>query len=307
MRELSVLYNSICHERPSPLKPLALQYADYAVWQQQWLTPERLEQQLAYWRRQLAAPLPVLDLPSDRPRPTLQTYRGKRHLFTLSQSLSFSLKTLSRQQGGTLFMTLMAAFQTLLNHYTGQEDIIVGTPIANRSQAEIADLVGLFFNTLVIRTDLSGDPTFTELLRRVKKKTLEAYTYQDLPFEALVDALQLAPDPSRTPLFQVLFALQTLPEASLELNDVTATLTASAGETARFDLALEMVEAGQRISGSFEYNSDLFDEARIADLAAHFEDLLEAIVANADERVSALPAARPDHVTKRLSQYQLTS
>ncbi|RMF36691.1 MAG: non-ribosomal peptide synthetase, partial [Chloroflexi bacterium] len=208
VQELAALYDAFSHGRPSPLPDLPIQYADFALWQREWLQGEVLEEQLAYWKQQLSGSPPVLELPTDRPRPPVQSFRGAHRPFMLPRPLSQAIKALCRREGVTPFMLLLAAFQTLLHRYTGQDDISVGTPIANRNRAEIEGLIGYFANTLVLRTDLSGDPPFRELLKRVREVALGAYAHQDLPFEMLVDALQPERDLSHTPLFQVMFVLQ---------------------------------------------------------------------------------------------------
>ena len=188
-RELSVLYRAFSHSQPSPLADLPIQYADYAVWQREWLKGPELERQLSYWKKQLEGSPGVLNLPADHPRPAVQTFRGARRSIELSKELSQGLKALSRKEGVTLFMTLLAAFQTLLYRYTRQEDIVVGSPIANRNRTEVEGLIGFFVNTLVLRTDLSGNPSFREVLQRVRKVALEGYEHQDLPFEKLVEEI----------------------------------------------------------------------------------------------------------------------
>jgi len=212
LRELAALYQAFSTGNPSPLPALPIQYADFAVWERQWVQGEFLESRLSYWKRQLQGPLPVLDLPVDRPRPPIQTFRGAGRSLRPPKSLVEALKTLGRQEEVTLFMTLLATFQTLLHAYTGQEDILVGTPISTRRHAETEGLIGLFINTLVLRTDLSGNPSVRELLRRVRKVCLEAYAHQEVPFEKLVDALKVGRDLSRNPLFQVLFLQHALPQ-----------------------------------------------------------------------------------------------
>ncbi|MFB3092706.1 MAG: condensation domain-containing protein, partial [Dehalococcoidia bacterium] len=206
-RETTTLYQAFSTGEPSPLPEIPIQYADFALWQRQWLQGEELESQLAYWKEQLDGIPPVLELPTDRPRPAVETFRGAQQFLLLPDALTRSLKALSQREEVTLFMTLLAAFQTLLHRYTGQDDILVGFPIANRNRAEIEGLIGFFVNTLVLRTDLSGEPTFRELLGRVREVALDAYTHQDLPFEKLVAELHPERDISRNPLFQVIFQL----------------------------------------------------------------------------------------------------
>ncbi len=206
VQELAALYNAYSQGQPSPLAPLPIQYADFAIWQRQWLQGDVLQTQLSYWQQQLADAPALLSLPTERPRPSVQTFAGLHQEFTLSVELTGRLTKLSQQQGVTLFMTLLAAFDTLLYRYTGQSDILVGSPIANRNRSEIEGLIGFFVNTLVMRTNLAGNPTFSELLGRVREIALGAYAHQDLPFEILVEALQPERDLSHTPLFQVMFA-----------------------------------------------------------------------------------------------------
>jgi aspartate racemase len=249
-----------------------------------------LESHLSYWKQQLGGSLPVLQLPTDRPRPAVQTYRGARQSLVLPKPLTEALKALSHQEGVTLFMTLLAVFQTLLYRYTEQEDIIVGSFIANRNRAEISGLIGFFVNTLVMRTYLGGNPSFQELLGRVRKIALGAYAHQDLPFEKLVEELQPERDLSRQPLFQVAFALQNTPMPALELPGLTLnSLEILHSGTAQFDLTLELQETSEGLSGHFEYNTDLFDACTLRRMANHFQTLLEGVVANPQQRLWDLP------------------
>ncbi|HYP40297.1 MAG TPA: amino acid adenylation domain-containing protein [Chloroflexia bacterium] len=291
------------------LPALPIQYADYAAWQRQWLQGPALDAQLAYWRQQLIGstsnPLstqPVqlepLQLPTDRPRPPVQTYRGAKHWLRLPKKLKDRVAQVSRQEGVTPFMTLLAAYQTLLYRYTaalseGKAHISVGTAVANRNRAELEGLIGLFVNTLVMRTDLSGNPTFTELLKRVKEVTLGAYSHQDVPFEKLVAELQPQRDLSHNPLFQVMFDFQQDNIRPIRANDGSRSLTLKPvpveSGVAKFDLTLYITESEQELLASFEYNTDLFDAATIARMSGHFEVLLEGIVANPGKRISDLP------------------
>lgn len=289
VRELTALYEAYCSGKSSPLAELPIQYADFAVWQRECLQQEVLASQMDYWKQLLGGSLPVLELPSDRPRPPIQTSSGKRQAFQLSASLTQALKTLSQQQGVTLFMTLLAAFQTLLYRYTGQEDILVGSPIANRNRSEIEGLIGFFVNTLVLRTDLSGNPSFSELLKRVREVTLGAYTHQDLPFEQLVEELQPERNLSYSPLFQVMFALQNTPLEELKLSGLTINLEEIDTETSRFDLTLLLTENNQGLMGVLEYNSDLFDADTISRMQGHFQTLLVGILTNPHQQLSNLP------------------
>ena len=287
-RELGALYEAFSRGEPSPLEELPVQYADYALWQRQWLRGEVLEEQLGYWKDQLAE-LPVLELPTDHPRPAVQTHRGARRSLTLPEWLTRALKELSRQEGTTLFMVLLGAFQALLARYSGQEDIAVGTPIAGRTRAETEELIGFFVNTLVMRTDLSGDPSFREVLSRVREVALGAYDHQDLPFEKLVEELQPERDLSRVPLFQVFFALQNVPREDLKLPNLTLERQNVAGGTVKFDLSLFLFEGDQGLTGRLVYNADLFDDATIERMLGHFQTLLRGIVEDPDRRLSELP------------------
>jgi amino acid adenylation domain-containing protein len=288
-REVAVLYEAFATDRPSPLPRLPIQYVDYAVWQRDWLQGAVLETQLAYWMQQLSGNLPVLQLHTDRPRPPVLSYRGARQTRVLSKHLAAALKALGQGEGATLFMTLLAAFQALLARYTGQEDILVGTPVANRQRPEIDGLIGFFVNTLVLRTDLSGDPRFRELLRRVREVALGAYAHQDLPFEQLVQAIQPARDVSRTPLFQVLFVLQNAPMPALSLSGLTVELLEPPSGVAKFDLTLEVTERDEGLAITVEYSTDLFEAATVTRLLEHYRTVLEGIVANPERRLSELP------------------
>jgi amino acid adenylation domain-containing protein len=289
LEELAALYNAYAQGQHSPLNPLPIQYADFALWQRNWLQEEVLQSQFSYWQQQLADAPALLSLPTDRPRPAVQTFNGGHHEFSLSVELSKSLTGLSQQQGVTLFMTLLAAFDTLLYRYTGQSDILVGTPIANRNHSEIEGLIGFFVNALVMRTDLSENPSFAELLTRVRETALGAYTHQDLPFEMLVEALQPERDLSHTPLFQVAFVLQNAPFSQVELSELTISDLPIESPIAKFDITLAMGNTANGLVGVWEYNTDLFDASTIARLANHFVTLLEGIVANPQERISQLP------------------
>jgi amino acid adenylation domain-containing protein len=289
VRELAALYASCAAGAPAPLPELPMQYADYAVWQREFLRGAELERQLAYWRKQLAGAPPVLDLPTDRPRPPAQSFRGRTQTFALSHELSAALQALSRREGVTLFMTLLAAFQTLLARYSGQEDLVVGTPIAGRQRLETEGLIGLFVNTLVLRARLSGAQSFRALLQQVREVTLGAYAHQDVPFERLVEELQPERQLNRAPLFQVLFVLQNMPAPSLELPGLRLSATPADGATAKFDLTLAMQEMGGRLVGALNYATDLFDDATAARLGTHFENLLRAVVAAPDQTLAALP------------------
>jgi amino acid adenylation domain-containing protein len=288
-KELSVLYGAFSTDSPSPLAEPTLQYADFARWQRQWQQGEVFEQQLSYWKQRLGDTLPVLELPSDRPRPTKQTYRGATHSLTLPSCLSESLKTLSRQEGVTLFMTLLSAFHTLLHRYTGQDDIVVGTPIAGRNRVELGGLIGFFVNTLVLRTNLAGNPSFRQLLERVREVVLGAYAHQDLPFEKLVEKLQPERDLSHTPLFQVMFQLSNGPGEPLQLSGLNVDNFEFESGITKCDVTLEVIEKAAGLCCRFEYNTDLFDAATIARMGGHFQTLLEGVVADAGQSIATLP------------------
>ncbi|MCP4660684.1 MAG: amino acid adenylation domain-containing protein, partial [bacterium] len=289
LRELSVLYQALCAGRSVHLPDLPVQYADFAVWQRQWLRGEVLERQLAYWREQLAG-LPVLDLPCDRPRPAVQSSRGTSERLRLPAALGGRLQELSREQGTTLFMTLLAAFQALLGRITGQPDLAVGTAIANRNHAELEGLVGFFVNTLVLRGDLRGNSTVRELLARTRDVALGAYAHQDVPFEQLVDELEPERDLSHSPLVQVFFVLQNLPAASWNLGpELKVEVEGVATGVAKFDLTLSLIAGEAGLSGALGYNTDLFDASTIRRMAGHLRTLLEGVIADPECRVSALP------------------
>jgi amino acid adenylation domain-containing protein len=288
-RELSILYQAFSRSQPFLLEALPIQYADYALWQRQWLQGQVLESELSYWTKQLQEVPAILDLPRDHPRPSVQSYRGARQSIQLSRELAQRLKALSQKEGVTLFMTLLAAFSALLYRYTGQTDIVVGSPIAGRNRTEIEGLIGFFVNTLVLRSDLSGNPTFRELLRRVRKTSLEAYEHQELPFEKLVEELKPERSLSHSPLFQVMFVLQNTPDPAWRLEGLAVSPLRITGETAKFDLTLFMQETSDALTGSVQYSTDLFNEQTILRLLGHFEVLLQGIVSNPQQAISALP------------------
>jgi len=288
-RELEALYNAFSTGKPSPLKPLPIQYADYAEWQRNWLQGEALESQLSYWKNQLQGVTGIVDLPTDRPRAAGQPSRGAYKVHTLSSNLSSRLAELSRREGATLFMTLLAAFQTLLWRYSNQQDIVVGSPIAGRNRVEIEDLIGFFINTLVLRANLSGNPTFKALLDQVKETAVGAYAHQDLPFEKLVEELQPQRDLNRNPLFQVMFQFQNTAPPQPNLNVLTTTRVKIPTETAKFDLLLLVREQDDALLCVMEYNSDQFDGETIERMLANYATLLESIVTNPNAHVADLP------------------
>ena len=291
-RELETLYGSHFNGKPVSIPDLPLQFADYAVWQRQHLQGEFLKSQLSYWKKQVGNSLPFLDLPTDRRRSPSQSFRGTRIAVTLLEDLAEALNELSRQAGVTLFTTLLAAFKVLLHRYTGQEDIVVGSPVANRSHTEIEGLIGFFVNTLVLRTDLSGNPSFKELLIRGRNTCLGAYVHQDLPFEKLVEESNPDRDLGRNPLFQVMFVFQNALASGLRFPGCTSQSVEIDAGTSKFDLTLSLAGRERRLAGFFEYNSDLFDRPTIERMIGHFEVLLEGIVTNPDQRISTLPLLR---------------
>jgi myxalamid-type nonribosomal peptide synthetase MxaA len=291
IRELTSLYAAFSQGQPSPLPELPIQYADFATWQRQWLQGEVLDRQLSYWKQQLQHHPPVLQLPKDRPRSKIKTYQGAQRSFFVPREIAKKLKLLSQKSEVTLFMTLLAAFKVLLYRYSSQADILVGSPIANRNHQETEALIGFFVNTLVLRTKLARNLSFRDLLLQVKQVALDAYDHQDLPLEKLVEELNLDRDLSYDPLFQVMFVLQNTPEESLELADLTLSFVPQENTTAKFDLLLSMSDSA--MEGTFEYNTDLFDEATIARMAEHFGSLLSGIVDRPEQSISQIPLLTP--------------
>ncbi len=289
IRELTALYQAFLQGAPSPLFELPVQYADYALAEREWLDGEALAPQLEYWRGQLAGLPGPLDLPADRPRPEVQTFRGARQPVAVSTGVTAALKLIGQQQRATVFMTLLAGLASLLSRYTGRDDLPVGTPIANRDRVETEGLIGFFVNTLVLRCDLAGEPTFRELLERVREMVLEAFAHPDLPFERLVEELQPDRSLAHTPIFQVVFAFQTVAgEAGAAAGPALEALPVESGRSL-FDLTLTLEEARGHLGGLFEYNTDLFDPVRLRRMATHFEILLAAAAGHPDRRLSELP------------------
>ena len=293
VHELSTLYTAFVNKQSSPLPALPIQYADFALWQRHWLQGEVLERQVQYWREHLAA-VPPLELPIDHPRPAQQTFRGARQSLLLPTTVQEQLKALSQREGVTLFMTVLAAFQVLLARYSGQSDLAIGTPIANRTHAEVEGLIGFFVNTLVLRSDLSGNPPFVQVLKRVREVALGAYVHQDVPFEKIVEVLQPERDLSRSPLFQVMFVLQNIPASSapalpgLRLMQIEREV-----QTSKFDLTLTVTETAQGLHCLLEYNTDLFEALTVTRLLSCWQILLEGIVAAPQQRIAALPLLTP--------------
>src|SRR5579863_8934442 len=288
-RELVTLYEAYCQSQPSPLPALPIQYADFALWQRQRLQGDMLQKQLQYWRGQLTGAPALLPLPTDRPRPAVQTFAGAVHNIVLSADLTAATKTLSQGEGVTLFTTLLATFQTLLSRYSEQDDISVGTYIAGRTHFETERLIGFFINNLVLRTDLSGNPSFRSLLQRASQVAQDAYAHQDVPFEHLIQELQPERNPGYTPFFQVMLIYQNMPWYAPNLSGLNFQAMNVDSTRSNFDLSLWVVEGSANLYLTFEYNTDLFDAATINRMADHFQNLLHAVVADPSQRISALP------------------
>ncbi|MGG3660641.1 amino acid adenylation domain-containing protein, partial [Bacillus pseudomycoides] len=288
LQEWMAFYEEAVGGKPAELAPLPVQYADFAQWQREWMKEEVLDQQLAYWKEELSGELPVLMLPMDRPRSAVQTHRGSTHTVLLSRSLRDKLNELSRQEESTLFMTLLASYQSFLARYTGQSDILVGSPIANRNYREIEGLIGFFVNTLVYRADLSGAPTFQELLSQVRTKALKAYEYQDVPFEKIVDVIQPERSTSHSPIFQTMFTLQNTQQELPELHGRSLEAMESHTSIAKFDLSLSAAEVEEGLFLCFNYKNDLFDVVTIRRMAEHFENWLNEIVEHPDKSLTKL-------------------
>ncbi|NVJ28035.1 amino acid adenylation domain-containing protein, partial [Myxococcus sp. AM011] len=294
VREMGAIYEGLRQGRPVALPELPVQYVDYAVWQRGWLKGAVLEEQLGWWKQHLSGAPPVLELPTDRPRPAFLSYRGDSYPVRLPRRLSEALKALCQKEGVTPFMALLAVYQLLLSRYSGQEDITVGSPIAGRRRGELEGLIGFFINTLVLRTRLEGNVSFRQLLASVKETTLGAFAHQDIPFEKLVE--ELAPERSlgRTPLFQVMFVLQNLPTGELHLPGITLHQEKQEHTTTKFDLTLALAEGPDGFGGGLTYSTDLFDPATAARLMRHFQVLLEAVTARPDTALRELPLLTPD-------------
>ncbi|WP_224362170.1 non-ribosomal peptide synthetase [Hyalangium versicolor] len=289
IRDLAALYTSLVTGKGSPLTPLPIQYADFASWQRDWLKGEVLERQLAYWRQQLAGAPPLLELPTDRPRPAVRTPNGATRIVLIPRELRERLAALGRREGATLFMTLLAGFTALLSRYSGQRDIVVGTDIAGRNHSETEGLVGFFINQLVLRTRLEDDPSFQELLTRTRSTALGAYAHQDLPFEEVVRELNPQRSLGHAPLFQVKFLLQNAPIQSVRLPELELRPIDPDIRTAKYDLTLSVMETEAGLSCLWEYSTDLFEDDTIRRMGEHLSTLLEAAVAHPEQRVSELP------------------
>lgn len=307
VREVATLYAVYVEGQSSPLPELQVQYADYATWQREWLQGEVLERQLDYWREQLAGAPPVLSLPLDHPRPVVQTFTGANLNFSLTKELSDGIRQLSQREGVTVFMTLLAAFQILLARYSGECDVCVGTPIANRTRVETENLIGFFVNTLVLRTPLRKEMTFRELLQQVRETTLGAYAHQEIPFEKLVEDLGVERSLSHTPLFQVMFTMQNAPQGNLELPDLELSPFAGESKMSPFDLTLSLVESEAGFSAAFEYSTELFNGTSISRMATHFAKLLVDITTTPDLRVFDVELLSPLESQQLLVEFNETS
>ena len=288
MRELAVLYEAYSTGNTSPLSEFPIQFADFAQSQRQWLQGEVLESRLNYWQEQLSGSITALELPIDRPRPTLPTYKSATQVLALSKHLTEELKAVSHQEGVSLFPTLLAAFKTLLYQYTSQKDILVCSPLANRNRVETKKLIGYFNNLVIMRTDLSGNPSFRDLVGRVSRSTLGAYEHQDLPFEKLAEF----PNIARIPLNRAMFALQNTPSQPKNLGGIAVTSVEPSWETTNFDFSLSMYENEKQLAGLLEYKTDLFNTTTITQMIENFQTLLESLVANPNQHLGELPALR---------------
>ncbi len=289
VREVGALYEAFAQGLPSPLTELAVQYADYAVSQREWLQGEVLEEQLGYWREQLSGAPAVLGLPADHVRPAVASYRGERETLELSAELTAGLKAVSREQGVTLFMVLLAGFKARLYRYTGQAEVVIGTPIANRQQREVEELIGFFVNTLALRTSIAGNESLRELLKREREVCLGAYQHQDVPFEMVVEAVGVERTLQHAPVFQVMFVMQNLPEVRLELGGLASRVVEVGSGTAKFDLTLTVREVEGQLRGQVEYATDLFERESIKRLVGHYEKLLQELVRDVEQAVGAVP------------------
>ncbi|WP_449601895.1 non-ribosomal peptide synthetase, partial [Paenibacillus sp. Marseille-Q9583] len=302
--ELVTLYEAYVEGKESALTELPYQYGDYALWQREGLKGGELKRLLTYWNERLKGELPVLRLPTDYPRPAVQSYRGSSVSFQINKELTQQLKSVSQMAGASLFMLLLGAFQTLLYRYTGQEDIVVGTPVANRNLSEIEGLIGLFANTLVIRTDLSGSPTFAEVIQRVREVALGAYAHQDLPFGKLVQEIQPVRDQSYSPLFQVIFVLQHASEEGVGFKNLEQVDIAIEEKTSKFDLTLSLIEGKEGLTGTIEYCTDLFLRESMERMASHMTELLRGVAENPDQRIGELQLLSKDEAQQILFEWQ---
>jgi amino acid adenylation domain-containing protein len=302
-REMAALYETFTNGLPSPLPELTVQYADFSIWQRQWMKGEILDAKIAYWKKRLAGAPPVLELPTDRPRPAVQAHHGAIVTYTISQNLLDRLRRLSQAEDATLFMTLLSAFQLLLSRYSGQEDIVVGSTVAGRNYSETEPLIGFFINTLAMRADLSGEPTFRELLARVKQTALDGYAHQEIPFEKLVEELQPERSLSYNPIFQVLFGLQNIPRASFEASGLKVRREPVHPGSSQFDMSWFAFELPEGLLLRIEYDTELFDESTIIRSITHFEQLLQSIAAHPERRISEFELLPPEERHRVLVEF----
>lgn len=305
-RELAALYPALARGEAVSLPELPIQYADYAHWERENVEGPALDRALAYWRKQLEAPLPILELPVDRPRSVARGNRGAAISVQMPRGLAQAAKTLSQAEGATLFMTLLAGFQVLLHRWSGQEDIVIGSVVAGRRKVELEKLIGFFVNTLVFRGDLTGDPTFRQLLGRTREAAVGAFTHQDLPFERLVNELRPDRAASRNPLFQVMFVLQSAPMAPLDMPELTLLPVEFDPGTSKFDLTLSMTEVTDGLRATMEYNADLFERTTIDQMLRSLQTLLEHALQNPDQPVSRLPLVTPAEAHRLLVEWNGT-
>jgi amino acid adenylation domain-containing protein len=304
--EVSALYEAFVAGRPSPLVPLPIQFADYAVWQRRWMRGAVLETYLDHWRRRLDGCPPVLELPADRPRPKNQSFQGRTRVRALSPELSRELRAASRREGSTLFVTLLAAFQALVHRYTASEDFALGSAVANRARPETRELIGMMANAVVLRSDLSGRPSFRALSRRVREGAFDAYAYQELPFELLVEDLHHCRDNSRNPIFQVMFSFHDAELPDLRLPGLTGALEYRYNESAKFDLDITVIpgRASEETRIEWEHSTDLFDAATIERMTRHYETLLRGALAEPARRVADLPLMTEEELAQARAEWQ---
>jgi len=306
-REMASLYCAFVEGKPSPLVPLPLQYVDYAIWQRRVIAADGLEHELSYWRKRLAGAPPSLDLPTDRPRPAIQSSRGASTRVTVSARLVGALSALAQREGATLYMVLLSALQIVLGRWSGHSDIVVGSTIAGRNQTQVESLIGFFINTVALRTDLAGDPTFRELLVQVRNTTLDAYANQSAPFDRVIAEIQPHRDVSRHPVFQVLFVLRNLPERKLVLNGLRVSAIGDGKSMTKMDLSLNLRQTDGMLGGWIEYATDLFDEATVRRLIQNWLTLLDHVVRDAECRIQALQLLSPRESTRLLGEWRGTA
>ena len=305
INEMNNLYNALCNNTEVNISSLDIHYADYSVWQKETLQGEKVEELISFWRKQLED-VPVLSLPVDNPRPPIQTYNGKRYNFNIEKDITENIKTFSKDHGVTLFMTLFSIYAILIQKYSRQKDFAIGSPIANRNNAQVEPLIGFFVNMLALRCDLEGDPTFIELLNKIKKTTLDAYSHQDLPFEKLVDELVTTRDMSRSPLFQVAFVLQTAHSETFNFEGLTAEKIPVGNDASGFDMTMEFYEIDDALHGAVEYNADLFDEVTIKAFATYYNRLIDMVCDRPEERISAYSLLSPEEYALITQQWNET-